>query len=132
MRYLNSNGQSCKHSVRLSEHSIFVCEKIDAKISVFFFFSCLNTEMVRNYIRKTSRVDAERLRLAVIAVKKDGMKIRTAAMHFQVPRSTLQRHVKTPTKEPKHSRLVGIVWIFAFFSISFKSTIYVSCESVSF
>lgn len=50
--------------------------------------------MVRTYRRKTTPIDKEQLKKAVLAVKKHKIQIRVAAKVFGVPKSTLSDWLK--------------------------------------
>lgn len=58
--------------------------------------------MVRTYHRKTTPVDKEQLKKAVLAVKKDKIQIQIAAKQFRVPRTTLNDWLKNNNSEITH------------------------------
>lgn len=63
--------------------------------------------MVRNYKRKTELVDIDRMSAAMLAVKRNNMKVAIAAKKFEVCRSTLQKWLKNINEE--RTEAIGVV-----------------------
>lgn len=62
--------------------------------------------MVRVYKKKTNRLSwcDGQMQLAIKTVLEDGKSCKGVASEFGVPRSTLQKKIKTITEDPLHSQ----------------------------
>lgn len=64
--------------------------------------------MVRNYKPKKPKISAEVLAAAIKSVKVDGKSMRSAAIEFKIPRSTLQNHCKNVVRQDAERNQIKI------------------------